>query len=411
VAALTLANLNDVAKEVYRPSRLKSLALAKRPLLNWMNKVEKMGGQGYVVPIWWENPMSVGASLSDVITNQENVRVERFFVSDDDFAALYGVVAIAGKALLGSRADMYSYLKAKDVQVQGMVSQLGKRLHESLYGDGNGYLGQISSITNANPSVITLSSASDALKFGVGMELVASENASGASPKDSGASFTVAKIDVDAGTVTLDGDAVGNWDADDYLFVEGDHDTTYTKLTGLAGWIPLATPSSSSFFTVDRTQHVNRMSGHRLDSSGQEIKQSLHQLLTNIYASEGDAPDAVFIHPKAGNVLADQLEQKAETLKFGQTGEMAFSGFRMNHFGAGPVDFIFDYACPTNRAYALSKSSWELLHMGDLPHLVQDDGNIALRGSTTDDIQIRGRWFAQLVCTKPGSNGVCSISI
>jgi hypothetical protein len=413
VAALTLANLNDVAKEVYRPSRLKSLALAKRPLLNWLNKVEKMGGQGYVVPLWWENPMSVGASLSDVITNQENIKVERFFVSDDDFAAMYGVVAIAGKALLGTRADMYSYLKAKDVQVQGMVSQLGKRLHESLYGDGNGYLAAIGSITNANPAVITFTNPSDVNLFGVGMELVADDTATGASPRDSGASYSVTAMNRAAGTITLDANAVttSSWTAGDYLFVEGDQGTTYTKLTGLAGWIPLTAPGATSFFTVDRTQHVERMSGHRIDSSGQEIKQSLHQLLTRIYESEGDAPDAVFLHPLAGNVLADQLEQKAETLKFGQTGEMAFSGFHMNHFGAGPVDFIFDYACPTNRAYALSKSSWELLHMGDLPHLVQDDGNIAMRGSTTDDIQIRGRWFAQLVCNKPGSNGVCSISI
>lgn len=413
MAALTLANLNDVAKEVYRPSRLKSLALAKRPLLNWLPKVEKMGGQGYAVPIWFENPQSVGHSLSDVITNQENTRQERFFVSDDEFVAMYGVVAITGKAMMGSRSDMFAYLKGKDMQVQGMISQLGKRLHEQLYGDSNGWLAQIGSITNANPAVITFTNKSDVNFFGVGMELVADDTASGASPRDSGASYTVNAVDRSAGTITLDANAVStsSWAANDYLFVEGDQGTTYAKVSGLAAWIPLSSPSATQFFTVDRTQHVTRLAGHRIDNSGQEIKQSLHQLVTRIAEGEGGNPDTIFIHPLAGDVLADQLGSRAETLKFGQKGEMEFSGFRLNHFICGPMDFIYDYACPVNRAYALRRDSWELLHMGDLPHLVQDDGNVALRGSTTDDIQIRGRWFAQLVCNNPGANGVCSISI
>ena len=413
MAALTLADLNDVAKEVYRPARLKSLALAKRPLLNWIPKVEKMGGQGYVVPIWYENPMSVSHTLSDAITNQENTRQERFFVSDDDFVGMYGVVAITGKALMGSRADMYTYLKGKDMQVQGMISQLGKRLHEELYGNGEGWLAQIGSITNANPAVITFTNKSDVNYFGVGMELVADDTSTGASPRDTGASYTVTKVSRTAGTITLDANAVGtsSWAANDYLFVEGDLGTSVAKVSGLQAWIPLAEPSSSAFFTVDRTQHSTRLAGHRIDSSGQELRQSLHQLCTRIYEAEGENPDAIFIHPLAGDVLSDQLGSKAETLKFGDKGEMEFTGFRLNHFGAGPMDFIFDYACPVNKAFALNRKSWELLHMGDLPHLIQDDGNVALRGATTDDIQIRGRWFAQLVCNNPGSNGVCSISI
>lgn len=414
MAALTLANLNEVAKEVYRPSRLKSLALAKRPLLNWLSKTEKMGGMGYAVPIWYENPMSVGHTLSTVITNQENTRQDRFFVSDDEFVAMYGVVAIEGKALLGTRSDMYAYLKAKDMQVQGMISQMGKRLHEQLYGDGDGWLGKIASCTDAATSVITFTNKSDVNFFGVGMRLVGDDTSTGASLLDGGTVHVVGFVDRSAGTITLTsnaGDGGTPWAANTYLFLSGDQGTAVEKVSGLAAWIPLSSPSSTDFFTVDRTQHVTRLAGYRVDSSGQEIKQSLHQLVTRIAEGEAGNPDTIFIHPLAGDVLADQLGSKAETLKYGAKGEMEFSGFRLNHFICGPMDFIYDYACPVNRAYALRKDTWELLHMGDLPHLVQDDGNVALRGSTTDDIQIRGRWFAQLVCNNPGANGVCSISI
>ncbi len=410
-SALTLADVDDIAKTVYSPRRLEALALGKRPLLNWMPKQEYMGGQGYACSIWYEDPQSVGYDLATLITNVDSTKQERFLVDDTKFAGLYGVVAISGRALLGTRSSMFSYLKAKDMNVAGMMRQLGKRLHAALYGDGNGWVAQISSIAD---TVITLTNKSDVNMIGKGAMLVADNDATGASPKNSGTSVQVSGTNRSNGTITMASDvdsAPHSWAANDYLFFEGDEGTVSGggKINGLAAWLPTTTTSATSFYDVDRTQDAGRLFGKVVDNSGQQIRQSLTELGTLI--AEGEAqPDAVFIHPLAGNVLADELGAQV-TRQDGKEANFEFTGFKLQHFIAGPIEFIFDWACPVNRAYMLTKSTWELVHMGELPHIITDDGKMANRSATADQIELRGRLFAQPVCHWPGANGVATISL
>jgi hypothetical protein len=412
--ALTLAQLNDISKEIWASNRLQALALgkSKRTFSNLVKKREVMGGKGYLVPLWWENPQSVGHSISDVLANVSSHKNEQFNVSDDDFVHMYGAVEIAGKALLGSRSEAYAVMKAKDLEMQGLMNTMGKRLHEELWGDGNGYLARGTTLTDGSgEAVYTFTNKSDVNKFGIGQVLKASANANGSSARNG--EYTVTEISRSAGTITINGTAKASssWGDTDYLFIDGDQGTTEVKVSGIPAWIPLAEPSATAFFGVDRTQHVTRFAGYRVDQPGQEIRQSLHQLCTLIDEGGMGTPNTVILHPLAGDVLADQLDSKAETLQFGKKGEMNFTGFRLNHFASGPMDFLFDYACPVDRAYALDKDSWELIHMGAYPHLIEDDGQVAVRSATADSIQIRSRAFVQLVCNNPGANGVCSISI
>lgn len=412
--ALTLANLNDISKEMWCSKRLQQLALGKdkQTLTKWLTKKEVLGGKGYLVPMLWENPQSVGHDITQVLANVSTHKNEQFNIDDDKFVHMYGAIEITGKALLGSRSEAFSVMKAKDLEMQGLMATMGKRLHEELWGDANGYLARGATLTDgASDAVYTFTNKADVNKFAVGQELKASANANGSSARTG--SYTVSARSRSAGTITVDGTAKASssWGDTDYLFIDGDQGTTHVKVSGVPAWIPLAEPSATAYFGVDRTQDVTKFAGYRVDSSGQEIRQSLHQLCTLIDEGGMGTPDTVFIHPLAGDVLADQLESKAETLSYGKKGEMNFTGFRLNHFAVGPMDFLFDYACPIDKAYALSKDTWELAHMGEYPHLIEDDGQVAVRSATADSIQIRSRAFVQLVCTNPGANGVCSISI
>ncbi len=409
MAAVTSDDLSAILKEVYPSRRVESLALGKRPLLNWLSKKEVMGGSGYAVPVWYENPQSVGHTLSTIITNQENSRQVRFFIDDDSFVSTYGVVAITGKALLGTRSDMFSFLRGKDMQIKGMLQQLGKVLHTELYRSGSGSLGVISSFSEGGgETILTLTNPSDVNNFGVGQVLVANNTDDSTTLLDSGAGYKVARRNLSAGTVTVTGtaNATSGWNATHYLFTQGDPDQ---GMKGLAAWCPLAAPSATSFFTVDRTKDVTRLAGHRVDNAGRTIMENATELATLIGEAEGN-PDAIFLNPRAGNVLAEQIGAKVERMD-GRKAEVEFDGFRLHHFITGPIDVIFDWACPVNRGYMLQRDTWEIIHMGELAHLVTDDGRPALRGSTTDDIQIRGRAFSQLACFWPGGNGVFSVQV
>jgi hypothetical protein len=116
------------------------------------------------------------------------------------------------------------------------------------------------------------------------------------------------------------------------------------------------------------------------------------------------------MNPRAGLQLAEDLGAQV-TRSDGGHGTFGFSGFTLQHFVTGPINVIFDTGCPANRSYMLQKNTWRFAHMGQVPHLIRDDGRDGLRGSTTDTVEYRWRWFGDLFCDKPGYNGVCSVAV
>jgi hypothetical protein len=72
---------------------------------------------------------------------------------------------------------------------------------------------------------------------------------------------------------------------------------------------------------------------------------------------------------------------------------------------------------PEGFGFLLAPDTWELHTLGPCPGIIEDDGNVALRvqnlgaaGGIEDAVELRFRWIAQLVCTKPMANGVFTIS-
>jgi hypothetical protein len=52
----------------------------------------------------------------------------------------------------------------------------------------------------------------------------------------------------------------------------------------------------------------------------------------------------------------------------------------------------------------------KLRSTGKVPTLYDSDGLTMLRGTTTDDLEVRGYYYAVLGCNAPGYNGVCSLT-
>ena len=386
-------------KEIYPSIRVESLAIKKRPLLEWFPKADEFYGDAYVVPLLYEDPQGRSASLSTAITNAETSKQTKFVLTERKHD--YGVVKIDAEAIYAASKTVGSFITSKDTQIKGMLRNLGKSMHYSLYGDGSGSIGQIASVSG---DTVTLTNAVDVHAFGVGATIVANPNKTG----NSGTLRTLAKVtgrSVGAKTVTFDvADlvATNSWAADDYLYFQGDYDE---KFTGLAAWLPLAEPDSTSFFSVDRTADIMALAGHRVDESGRSIMENLEELVMLISESGGE-PDAIFMNPRAGRVLAEEAGAKV-TRSEGGKATFGFRGFSLDHFtNVDTLDVVFDLACPVDRAYVLQRNTWKLVHMQPLPHVVRDDGKDAQRGSTTDDIEVRGRYWGEVCCYAPGYNGV-----
>jgi hypothetical protein len=71
---------------------------------------------------------------------------------------------------------------------------------------------------------------------------------------------------------------------------------------------------------------------------------------------------------------------------------------------------VVDSDCPEDRGYLLNMDTWKLKHLGGLPEIVSTDGLTMLRRPGLDQVEVRARYYAQLVCTAPGHNGVFSVA-
>jgi len=377
--------------------------MRKRPLLEWFDRKDDWYGDAYVVPVLYEDPQGYSETLSVALTSAETTKQVKFVSTQR--AHGYQVVKLTAEAVIAASKDIGSFIKAKETQFSGALRNCGKQLHLQLY-RGQGAKGTIASITNANPSVITLMVKSDAYNFGIGETLMADDTATGASPRATRSK--VAGRDAAAGTITMDSNAVADasWAANDVLFTDGD--PTY-RVRGLNDWLPIVAPSATTFLGVDRTADIQGLSGHRVDNTGRSLIENGEELAMQI-GEFGGEPDAWFMNPRAGLQLAEDLGAKV-TRSDGGHGKFGFSGFTLEHFVTGPISVVFDTGCPANRSYMLQKNTWRFSHMQQVPHLVRDDGRDSIRGTTTDTVEYRWRWFGDLFCEKPGYNGVCSVAV
>lgn len=307
--------------------------------------------------------------------------------------------------------------------MDGLLKQLGNSMAHALYRDGTGSVGKGNSSWTITGTVITLSQKADTKFFGLGMQLDFSSVSSGAPGTLRALAATyrvvVTKIDEDAGTLTCaldsNGAAVTNISSyytdltnADFIHPAGDYaSSTGQKIKGLAAWIPLVAPSATTFWGVDRTPHVTRLAGNRLDDSTAPAEDSIMSL-AEIMHERGANPDICMISPRQFTKMSKRLNAKVEYEGAGGSASYGFSNVKIAT-SAGTVSVFADPDCPEDRGYLLTKDTWSIRHLG-LPEVVTTDGLSALRRPGLDQIEIRARYYAQLVCKAPGENGVFSCS-
>ena len=93
----------------------------------------------------------------------------------------------------------------------------------------------------------------------------------------------------------------------------------------------------------------------------------------------------------------------------GANAAFGFQGIKISG-PKGPVTVYQDINCPNGKAYALQLNTWKLRSTGKVPTLYDTDGLTMLRGTTTDDLEVRAYYYAVLGCNAPGWNGVASLT-
>lgn len=410
MASFDMVAANAALKELYDDQRVMSLVYKNNPFLAMVPKYTEFGGSVFPLPLVFNASQGRSATFLNAKNNQTAAEVVSFKLSR---VKDYSIAQIDNQVMMASRTDKMAFINGSQLVIDNAIRSLTNSLAVGLFRSGTGSIGQVSA-AGLSTGVITLANPGDVVNFERNMTLNATSTDGGAATGGvtrAGLGYIVA-VDRMAGTITVSatglGGAAGNptgWAANDFLVVEGDLNQ---KLSGLLGWLPDTTVSSTGWFGVDRSVDPVRLGGVRYDGSAQNIEEALVDA-SLLVAREGGEPDVCIMSFGSYSALEKSLGAKAQYITMAGPAEIMFPGILIN--GAhGQIKVFPDRNCPPKRAFLLQLDTWKLYSLGDAPHIARyADGLEMLRVSDADAAEVRVVSYAQLGCNAPGWNGVVKL--
>ena len=404
--SLNLDNVTQALKEHYKPLTVKNMVYKDNPLLALMPKYERFGGENMPVPVQYgiANRRSADfATGQGLNTATELARFVLTRVKDYSFAS------ITGETIKATEGAADAFLKYATLEIDGAIQSLTRSLAVSMYGDGSGKIGEVSTTTSTTGTpTITLTKAEEITNFEVGMTLKVAESTGHAVRSDV---LTVDEVDRDAGTIKVTvASASTNLAAGDAIFQSGDYSSASDrlKITGLEGWLPSTSPSSTLFFGQDRSKDATRLGGIRFNGASQPIEEALIGAASRL-AREGGSPTHCFMDFLQFSNLEKALGSKVVYDKV--SSDDADIGFQsLTIIGPkGPIQIVADQNCTPDVAYMLQMDTWTLNSLGAAPHILDLDGNRMLREASADAYEVRVGFYGNVACNAPGYN--CRVAL
>ncbi len=369
-----------------------------RDLFKWLPKQDGLDGEGKFLTVQTSTNRGSGSTYSQAKANVSSAGLDRFYLESNDF---YLQDTVARKLMLAT-AGKGGIFKAKSKSIKDMTDNTTFDIEKACWGTGDGRLGVIGSLVLAGANtVITLTLKGDAMKVSKNDAIVAYN---GAVARIDTISRVIA-INRAAGTITMSGDKVALlWAAGDTLHMGtfgtiggvGDDSKKIKQLQGLGIWIP-ETPdvAPALFLKQDRTGDVERLQGHRVDFNT-SIELTLGDLHSNI-AQLGGRPDGGWFSHIGWNQLKNELGTKV-VLDPG-VGRFGLKAI-MFSTSDGEIPIMKGAMCPNEVGYLLKRDSWEIAHLGGLPHLMAE-----ITSENFDGMVLGVSAFAELGCDSPRDNG------
>lgn len=408
-------NLEKFLKSRFPQKEVYDCAIAPTQFLNAVKKADVLEGDYTYVPIKTESAggtshMLSAAQAAAVAGTAASARYTSIGVRwQVPRKVLYTVARVPGEDIYASRSNKGSFIQLLETEIESCLLSHGQVLAQQAWGDrfvsGQYVLGQVSAVST---NTITLTQASDAYKFHVGMTVQPDETAhAGASIDDT---ETVTRVDYDAGTIEVtDGT---NFAVNDYIFtgnmVSG-ASTPFSAMYGVRDYIPLTAPGGGdSFLGVNRSTNPVVLAGHRQSWLG-SIEETVKKLDAKMRRRNTNSAMACWVSFSNMHRLEMELQGRAYREDGTEKGALfGLPGLILNSPG-GRIKFMADSFMHEDCGYLLDMDTWELMHLEGLPHIVQDDNNRLLRVSDADSVEARIRSWAHLVCKEPIRNGTFNI--
>jgi hypothetical protein len=404
MAVLDSTALQQILKVQYTQKKVNNLCYPESPLFAKMRKTTNFGGKVEHVAFQYGSPQGRGFVFANGLAN---MTASAYSGLDLTRKTDYAFAQITGEMVDAAKAGDYALLDGMKREIDNAFYTVARSIAASLFGNSGGARGQLAAGAAVGTPTVLLADINQVVNFEVGMvlNLAATDGTSGA--KRAG-TVTLTAINRDTGALT----ASGNWTAGiaaaaagDYIFQNGDFESTKSGISGVAAWIPSTAPTAGdNFFGLDRSVDPVRLAGVRYTANaGGPIEETLVKASARL-VREGGKPDVVVMHPFDWANLVVALGSKViindEKLPDADVGMKS-----IKIWGAkGPMDVIADPNCPTGVFYMLTLSTWRFHTLMSAPRVLNADGNQMLRDATSDSYIIRIGYYGNVVCDAPGWN-------
>jgi hypothetical protein len=387
--------------------KIENLCSFGKPLYESLGRSDELTGVETLIPLQLDLPQGLSVSLRTAIDNDSPIYGKRWAITPAEY---YIGLRADAKTLMASRNNEGAFFKLKERELEGRLDMFGLEMEKHLWGNGSASLGELSSDPGTNTYFDV--SVEAALSFHVNMKVRFYADSSGdPGTERAGGTRTVSGINYSTGRITVSAAMDAAVGSGDHVCRDGDVNGV---LKGIQAWIPASDPTDT-FFGVARSAHPQMLGGWRQSYLG-SIEETVKKLVSNL-ARVKRTPKTLWLSYSNWNRLEIELGARGIRTEDGGQGKFGRPSLLMST-PSGPITIKAGPFVPEDSGFLLDMSTWKLMSLGGVPHLVEDDGltarvvGVASRdGSLAEDgIEMRWRAFPQLVCLNPFANGRIAIS-
>lgn len=422
-------------KQVFNERRVKVQTFNRRPFMKALDFKDNFTGSTYDLTVGYEDPQGGSADFATAMNqgqyttsnNAPATQAVRFIINR---GREFQSIQMLNEEIAASRDDIGSLLRKKTREQNGVLNEMSRRMDIALHNDGTGIIASFTTGASVATNILVLDTPQLGIRFSVGMYLqVATVRPSGGIiPANFFLSTTPVKVigvarsqTYGQSTITLSANisTLGAAASTQYFLLRNGEalgfgqNNIYGGVSGLKAWFPKIAPvAGDSFWGVDRSSDVQRLSGSRYIGTNGEKYESTFQNASAELCNQESNPGQILCNPIDVNKYSQELGNKVryEEIDHALTG-LKTQGVVVQGTSGDMIMFADPQVDPGD-FYMLDMSTMWVKHLGGVPHLIDNDGNSALRDvtNTRDAIQMGWRAWYQLCCDEPGKNLVGSFA-
>lgn len=319
---------------------------------------------------------------------------------------LYALGSISGDLMRRGKAKKAILVDPIKREGENLITQWKLQRQKEFYGNGGGALCRSTSATTVSGQTVTVSNA-DELRFIWPKMVLQTATTDGTSGTVQPGTVTVASVDADAGTFTIEESALNvaipAFANTNYFFREGGFGLA---IYGLDAWLPSTAPGATLFYGVNRTLNLRALGGLRQDVSALSPRAKAKALARQVIKN-GGKPDTYLLNIDNWADLEADLDSAGKLVNMKapstKTGSFEF-GVEYDSIGfmgpMGPIRVVPSSACPVDVGYMLTSSTWSF---GSFGELIRDITSNPVEDGA-DALELRMLGDNGLFCRMPGYN-------